>query len=114
MMLDTVHYVGHSGAEGIKLQLLHVLKGTELAADFEAGLFDTLTMDEYISLLEDCLRILPPDMVIHRLTGDGDKQELIAPMWSADKKRVLNAINAAFERDNVIQGELYSKTGSIE
>jgi len=108
MMLETVNYVGHSGADGIKLQLLHVLKNTDLATDYEAGKFKCLEIDEYINILEDCIRILPQNIVIHRLTGDGAKSELIAPLWSADKKRVLNCINQAFSRDNVVQGENYN------
>lgn len=93
MMLETVRYVANSGAKGIKLQLLHVLEGTDLADEYRAGKFKTLDMDEYIDILIDCLKILPPDMVVHRLTGDGAKTDLIAPLWSADKKRVLNEIN---------------------
>lgn len=93
MMLQTVDYVGKSGAKGIKLQLLHVLEGTDLAEDYRQGKFKTLDMDIYIDILMECLKILPPDMVIHRLTGDGAKKDLIAPLWSADKKRVLNEIN---------------------
>ena len=94
-ILKTVDYVGKSGAGGIKLQLLHVLKGTDLAKDYEAGKFETLTMEQYINLVVKCLKILPDDMVIHRLTGDGDKKLLIAPLWSMDKKKVLNALNKA-------------------
>lgn len=93
MMLQTVDYVGKSGAKGIKLQLLHVLEGTDLAEDYRQGKFETLDMDLYIDILIECIKILPPDMVIHRLTGDGAKKNLIAPKWSADKKRVLNEIN---------------------
>lgn len=78
---------------GIKLQLLHVIKGTKLANMYEAGFFETLTMDEYVELIGDCIASLPKEMVIHRITGDGDKKTLIAPLWSSDKKRVLNALN---------------------
>ena len=107
MIYETAEHIGKSGADGIKLQLLHVLKGTDLEHDWREGKFETLSMEEYIEILEGCVRRLPPNMTIHRLTGDGDKKSLIAPLWSADKKRVLNAINEAFSRDNVIQGELY-------
>ena len=100
----TAEYIGKSGADGIKLQLLHVLHGTDLAADYESGLFRTLELDEYIAILEECLRRIPPQMTVHRLTGDGSKRHLIAPLWSADKKRVLNAINSTFERDKLEQG----------
>lgn len=103
-MVETSRYIGASGAEGIKLHLLHVLRGTELAQDYEKGLFSTLELEKYIDILEDCIRVLPESVVIHRLTGDGAKQDLIAPLWSADKKRVLNAINRAFARDEVVQG----------
>lgn len=94
-MLETVKYVCESGANGIKLQLLHVIDGTDLAKDYEKGLFKTLEFDEYINLIVKCVKIIPKDIVIHRLTGDGAKKDLIAPLWSADKKRVLNAINKA-------------------
>ncbi len=94
-MLKSVDYVCKSGANGIKLQLLHVIKGTDLAKDYEKGLFKTLEFDEYVELIKDCVSIIPNDVVIHRLTGDGAKKDLIAPLWSADKKRVLNAINKA-------------------
>ncbi|MBE6968635.1 MAG: TIGR01212 family radical SAM protein [Ruminococcaceae bacterium] len=103
-MLDTVRYVGRCGAEGIKLQLLHVLDGTDLAADYAAGKFKVMELDEYAQLLSDCLKLLPPDMVIHRLTGDGAKKRLIAPAWSGDKKRVLNRIRSVLERENTVQG----------
>ena len=103
-MVQTARYIGQSGAQGIKLHLLHVLRGTDLAADYAAGKFEVLTLEHYIDLLEQCLRVLPPEVVIHRLTGDGAKRDLIAPLWSADKKRVLNAIHAAFARDDLLQG----------
>ncbi|MCR4739729.1 MAG: TIGR01212 family radical SAM protein [Lachnospiraceae bacterium] len=91
-MLKTVDYVGKSGVQGIKLQLLHVLEGTPLADDYLAGKFECLSMDEYTDLVRDCLDILPDDMVIHRMTGDGDRKTLIAPKWSLDKKKVLNSL----------------------
>lgn len=106
MIFESAKYIGASGADGIKLQLLHVLKDTDLARDYAAGKFKALELEEYIALLEGCLRRIPPDMVIHRLTGDGAKRDLIAPLWSGDKKRVLNAINRALEQDDVHQGEL--------
>ncbi len=91
-MLDTVRYVCDSGATGIKLQLLHVLRGTDLENDYLDGRFDVLTEDEYIDILRECVRIIPDDIVIHRLTGHGDKRLLIAPLWSGDKKHVLNRV----------------------
>lgn len=93
-MKQTVSYVGKSGADGIKLQLLHVIRGTDLEAEYRAGKFETLTMDAYVRLVSECLALLPDDMVVHRMTGDGDKRTLVAPLWSADKKHVLNALNA--------------------
>ena len=89
-MLESIQYVGKSGASGIKLQLLHVLRNTDLAKEYEAGRFECLTMEEYGQLLKEALDLLPPNIVIHRMTGDGDKKILIAPEWSKDKKRVLN------------------------
>ena len=104
MMRETAQYIGESGVQGIKLHLLHVLAGTDLEKDYRAGFFEVLSLDEYISVLETCIESIPPEMSVHRLTGDGAKRSLIAPLWSADKKSVLNAINRAFERDHVIQG----------
>lgn len=92
-MLESVDYACKSGIDGIKLQLLHVLKGTDLAKDYENEKFRVLTMDEYLDILKSCLDIIPNNIVIHRLTGDGAKKDLIAPLWSADKKRVLNAVS---------------------
>ena len=103
-ILATVRYVVDSKAEGIKLQLLHVIEGTDLAIDYRAGAFNTLEMDEYIRIIQKCVELIPETMVIHRLTGDGNKKSLLAPLWSGDKKRVLNAIRAAFQRDDVEQG----------
>lgn len=94
-VLKTVDYVCKAGTDGIKLQLLHVLKHTDLAKDFENGNFEVLTLEEYIDILKACVEIIPPNVVIHRLTGDGAKKDLIAPLWSADKKNVLNKINKA-------------------
>lgn len=92
-MLKSVEYACKSGADGIKLQLLHILKGTDLANDYLSGKFEALSMEEYLSIIKDCVEIIPKNVVIHRLTGDGPKKDLIAPLWSADKKSVLNALN---------------------
>lgn len=94
-------------ADGVKLQLLHVLKGTDLAVDYEKGLFQTMSMEDYFSVLFDCLEVLPPSLVIHRLTGDGPKSLLIEPQWTANKKTVLGAMNKAMEERNIRQGRLY-------
>ena len=100
-MLDTVRYVCASGAKGIKLQLLHVLAGTDLARDYACGKFRTMELEEYTALAARCVRLLPEDMVLHRLTGDGPKRILIAPQWSGDKKRVLNALNRALRTQEI-------------
>lgn len=92
-MLQSVDYACKSGIDGIKLQLLHVLRGTDLAKDYEAGKFEALSFEAYLDIIKSCVEIIPKDIVIHRLTGDGAKKDLIAPLWSADKKKVLNAIS---------------------
>ncbi|MBD5519415.1 MAG: TIGR01212 family radical SAM protein [Lachnospiraceae bacterium] len=94
-MKATVSYVGKSGADGIKLQLLHILKGTDLEKEYREGKCRVMELEEYAALTADCIALLPEEMVIHRLTGDGDKKTLIAPEWSKDKKRVLNALHKA-------------------
>ena len=106
MMLESVRYAGER-SNGIKLQLLHVLKDTDLFDEYENGKFRTLEMEEYIDLICDCIEILPENVVVHRLTGDGDKKLLIAPLWSADKKIVINSINKTFRERNVAQGKRY-------
>lgn len=99
-MLASVDYVGKSGVSGIKLQLLHVIRGTDLEKEYQQGKFPVLELEEYVQLVADCIALLPKDMVIHRMTGDGDKRTLVAPMWSADKKKVLNRLNQVIrERD---------------
>lgn len=103
-MVETTRYIGRSGADGIKFHLLHVLRGTDLERLWQAGQCPVLSLEEYIAVLERCVRALPRQVVIHRLTGDGAKRDLLAPLWSGDKKRVMNAIHAAFLRDDVEQG----------
>lgn len=107
MIVDTAKYIGEIGSDGIKFHLLHVLRDTDLADLYLKGEFSTLTMEEYIDILMECLRVIPPDMVVHRLTGDGDKKKLIAPLWSGDKKKVLNSINKALNDNDVYQGAYY-------
>ncbi|MBQ8264452.1 MAG: TIGR01212 family radical SAM protein [Oscillospiraceae bacterium] len=101
-MLESVRYVGRSGAGGVKLQLLHVLEGTDLAEDWRAGKFSCMGLDEYASLVADCIESLPPETVTHRFTGDGPKRILLAPLWSGDKKRVLNTVNAVLRERGII------------
>lgn len=106
-MLKTIDYVGKIGVDGIKIQLLHVLRNTDLCNDYEQGKFKVLSMEEYNDLLVKSIERLPKTMVIHRITGDGPKKILVAPQWSADKKRVLNSINKEFKSKNVIQGRKF-------
>ena len=93
-MLETVRYVRDCGVQGIKLQLLHVLKGTDLATEYATGKVPVMDMETYTNLVADCVELIGDRLTIHRLTGDGDRKLLIAPVWSADKKRVLNTIHA--------------------
>lgn len=106
MMLDTVRYVGHLPADGIKLQLLHVLKGTDLAVRYEADPFPVMTLSEYADLVADCIALLPESVVIHRISGDGPKRLLLAPEWSGDKKNVLNTIGKRLKERKILQGML--------
>lgn len=99
MMLATVDYVARSESNGIKLQLLHVLAGTKLEKDYRAGLFEVLSLEEYCDIVVEAMRRLPENMVVHRITGDGDKKLLVAPMWSGDKKKVLNTLNKAINEN---------------
>ena len=98
-MVETVRYVADSGAEGIKLQLLHVLKGTDLEMEYLEGRVPVMTLKEYVDVLKAVTKVIPESMVVHRLTGDGPKKLLIAPLWSADKKHVLNTIRRELDLD---------------
>lgn len=93
-MLRSVEYVCKM-TDGIKLQLLHILRGTDLESEYTGGKIKELTLEEYTNIIKSCVKIIPKSVVVHRLTGDGAKKDLIAPMWSADKKNVLNTINRA-------------------
>ena len=93
MMIQTTAAAVAAGTDGVKFHLLHVLEGTDLAKDYLAGKFACLTMEQYGEVLKECLAVLSPEVVVHRITGDGAKRNLIAPLWSADKKRVLNYLN---------------------
>jgi len=108
MMLETIQHIASLPVSGIKLQLLHILKGTQLAAEYEAQPFSLFDLDEYCDFVIDCLELLPPEMVIHRLTGDGPRKLLIAPLWSTDKKRVLNTIQKRLKERDTWQGRLYN------
>ena len=108
-MLATIDYLsGQFRPDGIKLQLLHILEGTDLAEEYRAGKIRVMTPEEYMDVLFECIERLPPDMVIHRLTGDGPKSILIAPLWTADKKRVLNMLHREMEKRDILQGKKWN------
>lgn len=108
-MLETITYLNQCDIQGIKLQLLHILNHTDLADYYYQHPFHVLEMEEYIQLLIDCIEQLSPDIVIHRLTGDGPADLLIAPLWSSHKRTVLNRIHAAFRERNTWQGKQNSQ-----
>lgn len=105
MILDTIDYLNHRDIQGIKLQLLHILKDTDLADYYEAHPFWIPSMEEYFELLGKCICRIRPDIVIHRLTGDGPKQILIAPLWSTNKRQVLNNMQSYFKTHDIWQGK---------
>lgn len=107
MMLETIAHVASLPVAGMKLQLLHILKGTKLAKKYEAEPFPLFELEEYCDFVIDCLEVLPPNMVVHRLTGDGPRKLLLAPLWSTDKKQVLNTIQRRLKERNTWQGRLY-------
>lgn len=104
-MLETIHYLDAQDIQGIKLQLLHVLKNTDLANYYNKNHFHTLSMEEYFEILSQCIANLRQDIVIHRLTGDGPKALLIAPMWSTNKRQVLNQMHAYLKEKDIWQGK---------
>lgn len=95
--VETTRYAIDAGTDGLKFHLLHVLRGTDLERDYLAGKFQALTLEEYAERLRACLAALPEHIVVHRITGDGAKRDLVAPLWSADKKKVLNYLNRAIK-----------------
>ena len=109
MMLETVCYLGNLPIDGIKLQLLHVLKGTRLAKLYEKEPFPILSLEEYTDLVTNCIAYLPQSVVIHRISGDGPKSILLEPKWSANKRQVLNAIGAKFRQNGLYQGIFQGK-----
>ncbi len=104
-MLKTILYLNRQKPFGIKLQLLHILEGTDLAAHFLCGEFDALTKEHYLNLLISCIEHLSPEVVIHRVTGDGPKSLLIAPAWSCNKREVLNSLHRLMRERNAFQGK---------
>ncbi|WP_274420239.1 TIGR01212 family radical SAM protein [Blautia sp. XA-2221] len=104
-ILETMRYLNKKDIQGIKLQLLHVLKGTDLAYDYLAGRFRVYEREEYLDLLIQCLENLDPEIVIHRITGDGPKDLLIAPLWASRKREVLNLLHHQMKEQNSYQGK---------
>lgn len=103
-MLSTISYLNQIGCDGIKLQLLHILRGTQLAELYQKQLFSVLTQEEYLSILIQCIEQLSPDTVIHRVTGDGPKDLLLAPLWSQNKRGVLNSLHREMKLRGAYQG----------
>ena len=106
-MLATIQYLNNMDIQGIKLQLLHILQGTDLACYYREHPFPVMSMEEYLALLGQCISHLRPDIVIHRLTGDGPKSLLIEPKWTANKRLVLNQIQSYLKSQNIWQGRSY-------
>ena len=101
----TAKYIAQSGASGIKISILHILKDTDLYTDYCNGLFNAMTMEDYLYAIGTILPVLPENMVIHRLTGDGPKNILAAPLWTTDKKRVLNTLHHYLKENKIYQGK---------
>lgn len=107
MMFETIDYLNRHDVQGVKLQLLHVLAGTDLAALYERDAFPIPTMEEYVALMGDCIARLRPEVTIHRLTGDGPEDLLVAPLWTKNKRSVLNALHRHLKEKDVWQGKEY-------
>ncbi|CAM3767872.1 TIGR01212 family radical SAM protein [Mesobacillus zeae] len=109
MMMETAREVAKLDVQGIKIHLLHLLKGTPMVKQYEKGMLEFLSFEDYVCLVCDQLEVLPPCMIVHRITGDGPIDLMIGPMWSVNKWEVLNAIDAELERRNSWQGKYYSR-----
>ncbi|MFR2519222.1 TIGR01212 family radical SAM protein, partial [Peptostreptococcus stomatis] len=109
MMMETIRRVSHMDIQGVKIHLLHVIKGTPMVNMLNKGELKLLSKEEYVDLVCDQLEILPQEMVIHRLTGDGKKEDLVGPMWSLKKWEVLNAIDDELKRRDSWQGKFYTR-----
>lgn len=114
MMFNSIEYLNTFNIFGVKLQLLHVLTDTDLANDYYDRKFDVLTLEEYIDILISCIERLNPEIVIHRVTGDGPKDKLIAPEWSKNKRNVLNTLLSEMKKRNTYQGRLYESRENID
>ena len=104
-VLNTVDFSVKCGTDGVKLQLLHILKDTDLYEDYKKGFVKPLSLNEYMDILFECIERIPKNIVIHRITGDAPKKYLVEPLWSGDKKKVLNTINKEMEKRDIIQGK---------
>lgn len=109
MMIKTAGEVAKLDVQGIKIHLLHLLKGTPMVKQYEKGMLEFLSFDHYVNLVCDQLEILPPEMIVHRITGDGPIDLMIGPMWSVNKWEVLNSIDAELKRRDSWQGKYYQK-----
>jgi len=109
MMMETAKAVSKMGVDGIKIHLLHVIKNTPMEKMLEKGMLNLMTQDEYINLVCDQLEILPEEMIVHRLTGDGKREDLVGPLWSLKKWEVLNQIDATLKERNSFQGCKFEK-----
>lgn len=114
MMMETAREVAKLDVQGIKIHLLHLLKGTPMVKQYEKGMLEFMDQGEYVQLVADQLEILPPDMIIHRITGDGPIDLMIGPMWSVNKWEVLNGIDAELERRGSWQGKRYNEVVNDE
>lgn len=106
-MLASLAYVAKLPVSGLKLQLLHILRGTDLAVYYEKSPYKMFSLEDYCDFIVDCIELLPPDIVLHRITGDGPRKLLLAPLWSTDKKRVLNTIHKRLTERDTWQGKYY-------
>lgn len=113
MMMETARVVSHMDVQGIKIHLLHLLKGTPMVKQYEKGHLQFMTKEEYINLVCDQLEIIPPSMIVHRITGDGPIDLMVGPMWSVNKWEVLNEIDAELERRNTVQGQKFKAKGKV-
>lgn len=109
MMMETAHTVAQMDVQGIKIHLLHLLKGTPMVKQYEKGMVEFMSQEDYVKLVADQLEVLPEEMIIHRITGDGPIDLMIGPMWSVNKWEVLNGIDAELKNRNSYQGKFYKK-----
>ncbi|MDI2586084.1 TIGR01212 family radical SAM protein [Psychrobacillus sp. NEAU-3TGS] len=114
MMMETAREVANLDVQGIKIHLLHLLKGTPMVKQYEKGKLEFMERDAYIQLVADQLEVIPPEMVVQRITGDGPIDLMIGPMWSVNKWDVLNGIDAELAKRDSYQGKFYEKTGVLQ